>query len=151
MRGVLKGGAERGCLKGVLKGGGATGRAGHSDSVTAAAVDGRGLRCVSGSDDGTCRVFDLASGAASHVLRLPGPPSAVVVRGEVCLVTVGERAHVFDLVGGRPAFLAFPCSHTHPHCPPCSPPAVTHISNSCKGRSVCAAHPALLHTCSRVG
>lgn len=122
-------------------------RAGHSDSVTVAAVDGRGLRCVSGSDDGTCRVFDLASGAASHVLRLPEPPSAVVLRGQACLVSAGDRAHLFDLVGARPAVL-----HVAPLSHPTSLSAslALPLSLLCPGRALtaCAAHPPLVCICS---
>lgn len=71
---------------------------GHSDSVTVAAMEEGGRRCVTGGDDRSCRVFDVASGACSHVLRLPAPPIDITVRGTACLVAAGDRAYVFDLV-----------------------------------------------------
>jgi WD40 repeat protein len=71
---------------------------GHSDSVTVAAIDGNGQRCVTGAEDRTCRVFDLASAATCHVLRLPAPPAAITIRESTCLVAAGDRAYVFDLV-----------------------------------------------------
>lgn len=69
-----------------------------------AAVDEEEGRCVTGADDKTCRVYDLASGTALHVLRLPAPPSSVVLRGNACLVAASDRAYVFDLV--RPVTLS---------------------------------------------
>lgn len=74
---------------------------GHSDSVTVAAIDGNGQRCVTGAEDRTCRVFDLASAATCHVLRLPAPPAAITIRESTCLVAAGDRAYVFDLESGR--------------------------------------------------
>lgn len=56
--------------------------AGHTGAVNAVAVVAPGTRVLSGSEDGTVRVWDLANGAQAQTMNHGGPVTSVAVRAD---------------------------------------------------------------------
>lgn len=72
---------------------------GHKDAVVCLAADLSGARLVSGSADGTCRVWDLRApgGARGIHAAIVGEVSAVALGEETLLVASGMDLLAFDL------------------------------------------------------
>ena len=71
---------------------------GHTKSVVAVSADGR--IAVSGGEDGTLRVWDVASGACVHTLA-GDPPLAVSADGRIAVFAGSDTTlRVWDLAGG---------------------------------------------------
>ena len=79
---------------------------GHVDTVRSLAVSADGKRVVSGSDDMTVRVWDLATGKQLHCFQgHTGPVGSVAFSPDGKLVASGSEdrtARVWDLATGRP-------------------------------------------------
>jgi WD40 repeat protein len=63
----------------------------HTNWVVASAFSADGATLVSGTDDGTLRLWDVRSGTCLHVLRAPGPYSGMNITG-LTGVTDAQRA-----------------------------------------------------------
>ncbi|ONI88740.1 hypothetical protein ALI22I_17250 [Saccharothrix sp. ALI-22-I] len=81
------------------------GLTGHTDIVTAVAVTPDGSRAVTGSQDATARVWDLATGRELHILTgHAAPVGAVAVTSDSSRVITGSddgTAWVWDLATGQ--------------------------------------------------
>ena len=103
--------------------------AGHSSSVVAVALTGDASRAVTCSDEGDCRVWDLATGRelARYETKLTGKQFCVAITPDGRHALVGgefKAVHVWDAKSGKRLF-----THTGP------PPAVvTRVDVSADGK-----------------